>query len=735
MKKLLLCKLLLTLLALKISTQAKEYEVPIAQSKKTKVIQFAGPEHIKHPIGMTFTIDGKLLVVESHTHLRPKTYNGPETDQIIWLSDTDGDGKADKREVFYEGNLRASMNIATHPQTGAIYVATKTGIHRLWDRDGDGKAEESERVIFFEFESEFLDNGYGCAGLAFDKKGNLLFGIGGLLGAPYKLESSDGIKFADQGEGGNIWHCTRDGEKLRRYSTGFWNPFGLCHTPEGFIFATDNDPSSRPPSRLHYVIDGGDYGYQFRYGKSGHHPFIAWDGELPGSLPMLSGTGDAPCDVIFHKNNLIVTSWSDHQVEIYPLSWNKTHFKTDGPSILLKGGHEFRPVGMTVAADDALYISDWVKQDYQLHGEGAIWKVVDWELEEPVRHEWASKRDPEDPWTFAKMVSGEQPKLAMSHEREQIFNLLHSRFHNKPNSRQLISKALQPDQENEDLRLLAYKWIADQRLKGFENEVFREVNEPASSKLFHAAITTKARIEGLNVMDEDMEKLLTKELDSPSSLVRRTAFLLLEDRNKVAIDQLKKIYSAGDEAMRSGVAITLRKHSQPKEAESFAREIAATDSSQKVRALASLAFAKDDGGQIRPSNPHDLGEFLFHENCAQCHRVGGFGRKGGPDLSRIGVRGREHILQSVVNPSAELAPMYETWKVTMADGKEHMGFVLGEKASIHYYSDASGNLFEVNTTMMANRERLPVSLMPANLNKQMGEHDFSFLLNWLTQLR
>jgi hypothetical protein len=41
----------------------------------------------------------------------------------------------------------------------------------------------------------------------------------------------------------------------------------------------------------------------------------------------------------------------------------------------VQGGNNFRPVGMCVAPDGSLYVTDWVKSDYTLHGKGAIWHI------------------------------------------------------------------------------------------------------------------------------------------------------------------------------------------------------------------------------------------------------------------------------------------------------------------------------------------------------------------------
>jgi glucose/arabinose dehydrogenase len=67
------------------------------------------------------------------------------------------------------------MDIATHPD-GSIYVATRNEILRLRDTKGTGTADEKTRLIHLETEGDYPHN--GLSGLAFDKEGNLIFGLG-----------------------------------------------------------------------------------------------------------------------------------------------------------------------------------------------------------------------------------------------------------------------------------------------------------------------------------------------------------------------------------------------------------------------------------------------------------------------------------------------------------------------------------------------------------------------------
>ncbi|HJT77668.1 MAG TPA: PVC-type heme-binding CxxCH protein, partial [Gemmataceae bacterium] len=354
-------------------------DMPRAADGRLQVDLFAASPDIVQPIGTVCDRRGRLLVIESHTHFRPKDYQGPPHDRIRVLEDTDGDGRADRFTTFYEGT-DATMGLALHPD-GSVYVATRNAILRLRDTKGDGKADECRRIAFLDTKGTYPHN--GLSGLAFDAKGNLYFGMGENLGADYRLTGADGTTLTGGGEGGNVFWCTADGRGLRRVATGFWNPFGLCVDVFGRLFAVDNDPDAMPPCRMVQVVEGGDYGFQFRYGRSGRHPFQAWDGQLPGTLPMASGVGEAPCQVLPYESdglprdclgNLLVASWADHRIERYEL-------KDRGASVaaevrpFVQGGKDFRPVGIALAPDGSLFVTDWVKSDYTLHGKGAVWHI------------------------------------------------------------------------------------------------------------------------------------------------------------------------------------------------------------------------------------------------------------------------------------------------------------------------------------------------------------------------
>lgn len=751
---------------------------PFPVAEGIGITRFADSSLIKHPTGIAVTKSGKLLAIQSNTHFRPDDYEGAETDQIFWIRDTDGDGVADTRSLFFDGNLVATMDIAVHPESGAIYVATRNEIIRLWDDNHDGVADvdrTERRIVFLETEGNYPHN--GISGLAFDDLGNLIFGVGENLGAAYTIIGGRKTKISDEGEGGNIWWAEADGGSLRRFATGFWNPFGVCHAPGGFIFATDNDPSSRPPSRLHFVVYGGDYGYQYRYGRSGHHPFISWDGELPGTMPMLHGTGEAPCDVFYANGALYVAAWADRRIERYRLQWNGFGFSTE-QEILVRSEGDFRPVAFAAADDGSLYCSDWVKSDYQLHGEGAIWKITGWAATHSPMPE-AEARIPlmkadssqevywENPWLAPALIRalGEADRDAAAIEAEpdphrRTLRLLAARKEDPEDLEGIAGVALKdPDPT---VQLLGLKWISDLKLSDHRDAVEAMAADPPSPKLFLAAITALARIDGKPVGDKDVQKLVAEQLRQADAgpAVRAAAFEVLAEREKfLSPGDLRELYETGDEELQIKVMLTLLSHPEREASLAFANEVwENAESPDRVKRYARevigsratvvensgdrpavddvagwieyiSAIAEPDGDVVARQ---DHGRLVFHRHCASCHQSGGFGKQGGPDLSTIYERGRAHIVSSIVDPGSEVAPQFEPWKIVLTDGTEKVGFLHGQKGKTSFFTDISGNEFQANYNEIVDRSRIPVSLMPPGLFLQMSDREISDLLFWLS---
>ncbi len=328
------------------------------------------------PVGCAVDRKGRIFVVQSNTHFPNANYPGPKTDRVLRFPGS----KGGKPVVVAEG-FRWAMNLVLD-RANHLYLTHRNGVVRFDESPADGSLSRQTQVVTLETSGDYPHNGLG--GIAIGQDGSLVFGVGENLGAAYTVVGSDGARIAvPAGAGGRVFRCRADGSHPELLAVGFWNPFGLEFDRAGRLWTVDNDPDSRPPCRLLHVIPGGDYGFQFRHGRDGLSPFIAWDGELPGTLPMAAGTGEAPTSVIDASRTslpskygtaLLVASAWEHAIEFYRLSPVGISFKSTR-EVLVEGGEDFRPVAMTVAPDGSVVFTDWVKQDYNVHSHGRLWRL------------------------------------------------------------------------------------------------------------------------------------------------------------------------------------------------------------------------------------------------------------------------------------------------------------------------------------------------------------------------
>jgi putative membrane-bound dehydrogenase-like protein len=354
---------------------------PPATTDPRLVIELVASEpNIVTPTGIAVDPSGRVWVIENHTHQRPKDYKGPTSDRIRIYDEFDPKtGKAGRVRTFADG-FQNAMGLA-FGNNGIVYLATRSAIVQLRDTKKALFADERKVIVNLDTRGDYPHN--GLSGFAFDTHGRVYFGLGENLGEPYRLIGADKTTLSGGGEGGSIYRCLPDGTSLERLATGFWNPFHLTFDAFGRLWAVDNDPDARGPCRLLHIVRGGDYGYRFRYGRKGLHPFIAWNGELPGTLPMAAGTAEAPSGILAYESTafppeyrgqLFVTSWGDHVVERFITAPHGASFKARG-HILVRGADDFRPVGIAPGPNGDVYLSDWVDSSYPVHGKGRIWRI------------------------------------------------------------------------------------------------------------------------------------------------------------------------------------------------------------------------------------------------------------------------------------------------------------------------------------------------------------------------
>jgi hypothetical protein len=676
-------------------TFAAEIQVPALKDPRLTLTLFKAEPEIVTPIGIAVDEKGSIFVVESHTHFPKKDYPGPKYD-CIKVFKPDGTSS-----VFAEG-FQWTMNLAFSPDK-KLFLVHRNGVMILPER---------KQIVSLDTPGNYPHNGLG--GIAFSEVGRgvpaepvegwLYIGMGENLGAKYTIKGSDGSSHSGGGEGGNVFRCRADGTKLELVATGFWNAFALHFNRAGYLFCVDNDPDSRPPCRLIDVVMGGDYGYKFRYGRSGLHPFTAWNGEIPGTLPMVAGTGEAPSGILDcdraglppdYDGALLVTSWGDHALEIYRPKPFGASVRAER-EVLAQGDEWFRPVGIAAAPDGSIYITDWVDRDYSVHGKGRIWRLT------------------VNPSVLAAQESLEprQPKpIAKNPARERMLNP------------KVPDDLADPD-----------PFIRSAAVHALSRERARELLDNANaSQRLGAMITLRRAGETLSV------ERFSKVLSDPSESIRHLALVWIGEQ------KLTALASALPKAVETKPVSTALFRVFNKTREVLGA--AGGGGEKKVIDLASSDALEDfplDTHGARVDKAHlptghgdvDRGRRLFFHQavgCAKCHRIEDRGGNIGPDLSVVSrSSNREKLVQSIVEPSREIAPQFVTHVVETTDGETWSGLLENETkdGSITLTTVEGKGVFLPGKQIRA-RSTSKVSLMPEGLEQALSETEWLDLIEFL----
>jgi putative heme-binding domain-containing protein len=148
-------------------------------------------------------------------------------------------------------------------------------------------------------------------------------------------------------------------------------------------------------------------------------------------------------------------------------------------------------------------------------------------------------------------------------------------------------------------------------------------------------------------------------------------------------------------------------------------------------------LAKVDG-ELPPGDAK-RGESVFftdRASCATCHRTAGRGGGLGPNLSRIGfLRDRQQLLESVVLPSAYVAPEFRAYTVLTRSGNVVAGLIYQETADALHLRTAPATRTRVARSEIEEISIARTSLMPEGLEKQLTRQELSDLIEFLASQR
>lgn len=295
-----------------------------------------------------------------------------EAGEIIILRDPQHTGGAQKRELFAD-RFERPFGIAF--RENYVYVADAHALVRYpYDPKTSKRTGDAQHLL------DLPRRGHWTRSLAFSADGSKLFiGIGS--------QSNVSIE-ADQRRGA-ILVCDPDGKNARIYANGLRNPVGLAVEPvTGQLWTSVNERDGLgddlPPDYFTSVRDGGFYGWPYSYigdyvddRVRPQRPELVARAIIPD---VLVGAHTAALQFAFYTGNQFPESYRGGAFLALHGSWNRSRrsgyqvvfipFKNGKPSgdpvPFLTGfvpdpsGTSVygRPVGVAVASDGALLVSD-----------------------------------------------------------------------------------------------------------------------------------------------------------------------------------------------------------------------------------------------------------------------------------------------------------------------------------------------------------------------------------------
>jgi len=127
--------------------------------------------------------------------------------------------------------------------------------------------------------------------------------------------------------------------------------------------------------------------------------------------------------------------------------------------------------------------------------------------------------------------------------------------------------------------------------------------------------------------------------------------------------------------------------------------------------------------------------YFSRGTCINCHQVGTEGKEVGPNLSEIGSKlAPAAMYESILFPSAGISHNYEQYEVTTEDGISAIGLLVEKTAESIKLKNAEGIVL-THPAAGSELRRLEVSLMPADLQKNMSAQDLADLVAYMATLK
>ena len=332
----------------------------------------AAEPDIDKPMNLAFDARGRLWV--SHSREYPiAAAPGAGRDRVSILEDTNGDGRADRFTTFADS---LNIPIGIVPMRDGAIVYSIPNAYRMYDRDGDGRAEE-RKVLYGPFAH---DDTHGMVN-------GLLRGYDGWIHAGHGFSNRSTVAGTDGDSitmlSGNTFRFRDDGTRVEQTTWGQVNPFGLFVDRFGYFYSSDSH--TKP---IYQPIRGGEYPH---FGR-----LPTGIGFGPQMMEHLHGSTAIAGVVLYEADHFpselrgnffsgnVVTS----RINRNRLAWHGSSPEAvELEDFVVSADPNFRPVDIELGPDGALYVADFYNPiighyEFPLNDprrdrrSGRIWRIV-----------------------------------------------------------------------------------------------------------------------------------------------------------------------------------------------------------------------------------------------------------------------------------------------------------------------------------------------------------------------
>ena len=337
---------------------------------------FASEPDVNQPIALATDERGRLWVAECYTYAESKTnFETKLKDRIVILEDTDGDGRFDKRTVFWD---QASKLTSIEIGFGGVWALCAPNLLFIPDRDRDDIPDGDPVVVLNGWDDDVIRHNI-VNGLRWGPDG-WLYGRHGitttsLVGAPETAP-----EHRTQVDCG-IWRYHPTRKNFEIVCSGTTNPWGMDWDDHGQMFFINT-----VIGHLWHVIPGAYYQrmfgehfdshvYQLLPQTADHYHWDtneAWhDIKKLGVTPTTdeAGGGHAHCGMMIYlgdnwpakyRNQLLACNLHGLRVNCDRLERaGATYVGKHEPDFLRTTDSWFRGIELVTGSDGGVYIADW----------------------------------------------------------------------------------------------------------------------------------------------------------------------------------------------------------------------------------------------------------------------------------------------------------------------------------------------------------------------------------------